>query len=200
MIEAQHRLVQSSLETLQYRTNSHFLFNALNSVEALSRRAPGRIPELVRGLSTCLRYWLQPTRDGWVTLQQELDVVASYLDVEKIRFEDQFEVEFDIAEAARPRRVPQFFLQPLVENVLREGIGAGPTPLHVVVRCRSLARRLRVEVRDTGVWSGTATARGSGLEDLRRRLDLLYREDGYDWTWSQSGGWLSLTIEIPLDT
>ena len=85
MVQAEQPVEQSGVETLRHHTSPHFLFNALNSVEALSRQAPGRIPELVRGLSRCLRYWLQPAHDGWVTLQQELDAVASYLEVEQVR-------------------------------------------------------------------------------------------------------------------
>jgi len=151
-------------------------------------------------LSKYLRYWLHPAQDGWATLQQELDALASYLEVERVRFEDQFEVEFDIDDAARLRRVPQYLLQPLVENAIREGIGAGPSPLRVVVSCCCVDRRLRVEVRNTGIAAGTATARGSGVEDLRRRLDLLYREDGYGWMLSQNADWVSLAVEIPLET
>lgn len=199
MVETQHRLAPS-LKTSRHGTDSHFLFNALNSVEALSRRAPERIPELVRGLSSYLRYCLQPAQDGWATLQEELDALKSYLHVEKIRFEDQFEVELDIADAALAQRVPQFFLQPLVESVLRDGIGVGPTPLRVVVSCQCIDRRLRVEVRNTGVGSGRATVRGSGLEDLFRRLDLLYNEGAYRWTMSEDPDWVSLSIEIPLET
>jgi len=198
MIETHQEAEQASLKALRYRTGADFLFNALNSVESLSRRDPGRIPELVRGLSGCLRYWLQHTQDGWATLQQELDAVASYLQVEKIRFEDQFEVVFEIAEAARLQRVPQFFLQPLVENVVRGGLGTGPAPLRVVVRCRCFGRALRIELRHTGVGFRMATAPGSGLEDLHRPLDLLCGEDGYGWTLIESADWVSLTIEIPL--
>ncbi len=199
MGETQHRLVPSPSETPRHGTNPHFLFNALNSVEALSRRAPERIPELVRGLSTYLRYCLQPAQDGWATLQEELDALASYLYVEKVRFEDQFEVEFEIAEAVWCQRVPQFFLQPLVEDVLREGIGAGPTPLRVVISCQRLERRLRVEVRDTGVGSGRAIVGGGGLKDLFRRLDLLYKDGGYRWALNEGPDWVSLSIEIPLE-
>ena len=159
MVQAEQRVGQSGPETLRHHTSPHFLFNALNSVEALSRRAPGRIPELVRGLSRCLRYWLQPTHDGWATLQQEFDAVASYLEVEQVRFEGQFAVEFEVAEVARSQRVPQFFLQPLVEHVICAGLGSGPRPLRVVVSCRCLARRLRVEVRHSGVGAGMAAVR-----------------------------------------
>jgi two-component system LytT family sensor kinase len=199
MSETQRRLGQSSLKTLRDRASPHFLFNALNSVEALSRRDPERIPKLIRGLSTYLRYCLQPMQDGWATLQEELDALESYLLVERIRFEDQFEVEFEIDAAARRQHVPQFFLQPLVENVIREGLGTEPKPLRVVVSCRCLDHWLRVEVRNTAVRSSTATSRGSSLQDLRRRLDLLYQEGGYSWTLSESADWVSLTIEIPLE-
>jgi LytS/YehU family sensor histidine kinase len=200
MVETQQGGEQIAPETLRHRTGPHFLFNALNCIEALSRRTPERIPDVVHGLSGCLRYWLRASRDGWATLQQELDVVESYLEVERVRFEDQFEVAFEIAEAARAQRVPQFFLQPLVENILREAIGSGPKPLRVVVSCGCVDGRLQVELKHTGVRSGTAAARGSGPATVRRRLDLLYKKDGYGWTLSASADWVFLTIEIPLET
>jgi two-component system LytT family sensor kinase len=200
MVESLHDHGQTSLNGLRHHTSPHFLFNALNSVESLSRQDPERIPELVRGLSACLRYWLQPTRDRWVTLQQELDSVTSYLRVEQIRFEDQFEVAFEIAEAARNRRVPQFFLQPLVERAIRDGLGAEVRPLSVLVSCRCLEDVLRVEVKHTGVASGAGAALGGGIDGLRRRLDEMYGTAGYGWTASEPADWVSLTIELPLGT
>ena len=73
-------------------------------------------------------------------------------------------------------------------------------PLRVVVRCGCLDGRLRVEVRSTGGASAATIACGDGLEYLRRRLDLLYRKDGYDWTLSESARGVSLTVAIPLET
>jgi two-component system LytT family sensor kinase len=198
MAESLHDNVQASLSALRHHASPHFLFNALNSVESLSRQDPERIPELVRGLSACLRYWLQPTCDRWVTVQQELDSVSSYLRVEQIRFEDQFEVAFEIADEARSRRVPQFFLQPLVERAIREGLGAEVRPLRVLVRCGCLEDVLRVEVKHTGVASGAGVALSGGADNLRKRLDEMYGTAGYGWTASEPAEWLSLTIELPL--
>jgi len=199
MVETQQRLGKSPWKAARHGTNPHFLFNALNSIEALSRRAPERIPELVRGLAKYLRYCLQPAEDGWVRLEEELDALEAYLSVEKVRFEDQFQVELDIAEDARSQRVPQFILQPLVESVLREGIGAVPTPLRVVLGCRCVDHWLRVEVGNTGVGSGRAMVRGGGLEELVRRLDLLYQKDGYHWALRETPDWVAISMDIPLE-
>ena len=200
LVETLQQIDQYPLETLRDRATPHFLFNALNSVEALASQDPARIPELVRGLSGCLRYWLQPTHDGLATVQQELDALAKYIQVERVRFEDRFEVELEIPEAARPQRVPQYFLQPLLENVLREGLGAGPRPLRVVVSCCCLDASLQVELRSTGSRPGLAAALGSGLQDLQQRLEALYRPDGYGWTLSERADCLWLTIEVPRES
>jgi LytS/YehU family sensor histidine kinase len=84
MVEEQQQLVQSPRETPFSRTDPDFLFNSLNSIEALSRQAPQRIPKLVRELANYLRYLMQPAPDGWVTLQQELDALTSYLQVDRV--------------------------------------------------------------------------------------------------------------------
>jgi hypothetical protein len=75
-------LAQARLETLRYQLNPHFLYNALNAVEALSREGPAQIPEVVQRLCECLRYALHPKKGGIATLRQELQEVASYLQVE----------------------------------------------------------------------------------------------------------------------
>ncbi len=79
----------------------HFLFNALDLIEALSREAPARIPELVRGLAEYLRSSVRSGQGDVATVQQELDAVASYLRVEKVRFEDQLLLAVDVPAADR---------------------------------------------------------------------------------------------------
>lgn len=195
--EAEAILVQSRLERLRNQMNPHFLFNALNSIEALSREDPARIPEVVRSLSQYLRYTLQTKQDGFVTVQEELDAVASYLRVEKVRFEDQLQVALEIAETARRLRVPQFLLQPLVENAIKHGMDTSPMPLHVAVSVRGTEGWLQVEVRNTGTWSAVQGDMASVLESLHRRLDLLYQQDGCRITAGETAGWVSITVEMP---
>jgi len=180
-----------------YRVNPHFLFNALNSIEALSREAPARIPELVRGLSEYLRHLLRTTKDGLTTLQQEMDAVAGYVRVEKIRFEDQLQFELEIAEAARRRCIPEFLLQSLVENAVVNGMRTSPMPLRVVVSARCLDGRILLEVRNTGTWRASKVDGDSWLENLQRRLDLVYKEDGYRLTTGETAEWSSITVDMP---
>lgn len=194
--EAEAILVQSRLERLRNQMNPHFLFNALNSIEALSREDPARIPEVVRALSQYLRYTLQTKQDGFATVQEELDAVASYLRVEKVRFEDQLQVALQIAETARGLRIPQFLLQPLVENAIKHGMDTSPMPLHVAVSVRCQEGGLQVEVRNTGTWSAAKGDTASVLESLQRRLDVLYPRDGCRITAGETAGWVSIAVEM----
>lgn len=195
-------LAQARLETLRYQLNPHFLFNALSSVDALSRENPGKIPEVVRRLCQCLRYSLRQHEGGLATVQQELNEAASYLYVEKVRFEDQLEVEVDVSQAAQNQLVPEMLLQPLVENAVKHGMRSSDLPLRIALSAHCVGGFLRLEVRNTGRWSSQAGTNvdgggGIGLENLVSRLDLLYG-DSYRFAAGENSGWVSIVVEIPL--
>jgi hypothetical protein len=193
-------LAQARLETLRYQLNPHFLYNALNSVEALSREGPAQIPEVVRRLCECLRYAMHPKKGGLATLEQELQQVASYLRLEEVRFGENLAVETDVSDAARAALVPEFLLQPLVENAIKYGMRTSEMPLRVVIRAGRANDVLEIEVRNTGHWSsdaGDANSGGVGLENLRSRLDLLYA-NCHRLKTTDEAGWVSVTVAIPL--
>lgn len=193
-------LAQARLETLRYQLNPHFLYNALNSIEAISREEPTHIPEAVWGLSDCLRYALQPKKGGLATLQQELDEVASYLRVEKVRFGERLLVETEVAEDVRQESLPEFSLQSLVENAIKYGMLTSEMPLRVVIRAGRRDGVLEVDVRNTGSWSPAADGVPSGrigLENLKNRLELLYA-DRCGLTTHEAAGWVSVIVRIPL--
>ncbi len=193
-------LAQARLETLRGQLNPHFLYNALNSVEALSREAPAQIPEVVRRLCECLRYVLHPKKGGLATLDQELHEVSNYLHVEELRFGENLVVETNVSDAARPVLVPEFLLQPLVENAIKYGMKTSEMPLRVVIRAGCAGGELEIEVRNSGHWSrdaGDARRGGVGLENLRNRLDLLYA-NCHRLKTTEEAGWVSVTVAIPL--
>jgi hypothetical protein len=192
-------LAQARLETLRYQLNPHFLYNALNSVEALSREGPDQIPEMVRRLCECLRYALHPKKGGLATLEEELQEVTSYLGVERVRFGEHLVVELDVGDAAQGVLVPEFLLQPLVENAIKHGMRTSAMPLRLLIRAGFTDGTLEIEVRNTGRWSSDANAaqgQGVGLENLKNRLDLLY-PDRYRLKTTEDAGWVSVTVAIP---
>src|SRR5262245_30627641 len=171
---------QARLRMLRYQLNPHFLFNALNSIGALAGEAPHRIQRMVGELSGFLRYSLLDPERLEVPLGEEIRAVAQYLEVEKVRFEDDLDVHVDVDPAAAARVVPAFLVLPLVENAIKHGRRTSPLPLRIHVDARIEADALLIEVQNTGRWveagasSEGSAGTGTGLRNLRERLAVHY--------------------------
>ncbi|NAX40528.1 GAF domain-containing protein, partial [Vibrio sp. V26_P1S5P106] len=118
--EKQILLSRAEIKLLQAQVNPHFLFNALNTINAVIRRDPTKARELIQHLSQFFRSNLKQNI-GTVTLKEELAHVNAYLTIEKARFSDRLDVEIDIHAKLLERNVPSFTLQPLVENAIKHG-------------------------------------------------------------------------------
>jgi PAS domain S-box-containing protein len=199
--KAESRLTQSRLQSLRYQINPHFLFNILNSIDALAKQAPQRIPELIRELSRYLRFTLMEQTDGLVPLNLELDAITSYLKLEKIRFEDDLVVEIITSPEYGQALVPELLIQPLVENAIKYGMKTSALPLRIVIRCILRNGRLEVTVANTGKWISEQEPgpdkNGIGLQNLRQRLELLY-PDTHNLTSETRDGWIIAKVELPL--
>ena len=199
--EMEQLLTEARLTALHHQMNPHFLFNVLNVIDVLARTAPERIPYLIQELARYLRYALIP-RDGTATfLHQELEAIQSYLAIEKIRFEDNLLLEMDVEPSAEQAVIPDPLLQPLVENAIRHGMKTSDMPLRVCVRIAKKGDDLCIEIRNTGKWlvpTGKMpnTTGGVGLENLLRRLDLLFPKRHQVKT-SEQDGWVTVRILLP---
>lgn len=199
--EAESLLTRTRLQALRYQLNPHFLFNILNSIDALSKRAPERIPALIRELSRYLRFTLTDHDSDMVPFSLELKAISSYLNLEKVRFEEDLVVEIVTSSGVGSILVPDLLLQPLVENAVKFGMKTSAMPLRVAVRCRIEENLLKVEVANTGRWvresedrQGTA---GIGLTNLRNRMDLTFA-GRCDLTLEERDGWVVARAEFPL--
>ncbi|EGQ8488907.1 sensor histidine kinase [Vibrio alginolyticus] len=119
--QQQALLAQAEIKLLHAQVNPHFLFNALNTISAITRRDPDKARELIQNLSHFFRSNLKQNINT-VTLKEELAHVNSYLSIEKARFTDRLEVEIDIQPELLDIKLPSFTLQPLVENAIKHGI------------------------------------------------------------------------------
>ncbi len=175
-LEAQ--LAQAQLHLLRSQLRPHFLFNTLHAISALMHRDVNAADRMVGQLSELLRASLDRDERHEVTLSEELELLAPYLDIERTRFSDRLQVEVDVAPDARDALVPPLLLQPLVENAIRHGIAPRRGPGRVWVRAARAGERLSVEVRDDGVGPPSAglegLREGIGLGSTRARLEKLY--------------------------
>ena len=197
------RLVEARLQTLQRQIQPHFLFNTLNTVSALMHRDVEAADDMIARLGDLLRQSIETLDVQEVALAHEVAFLRKYVDIEQARFQDRLTVTFDIAPDTGDCPVPNFLLQPLVENSIRHGIGPRAGPGHVLVKAARLGDVLQLEVRDDGV--GVDAARlselehGVGLSNTRSRLAHLYGDRHRFSVTSPPQGGLSVAIEIPVD-
>ncbi len=173
----------AELRALKFQLNPHFLFNALNSISALTSSSPARARDMCVRLGDFLRRTLDLGDRRLVSLSDELDLVRDYLDLEEVRFEQRLRVEMDVADDCLSARVPPLILQPLVENAIKHGLGSllGPMDLSLSARCGPHAR-LVLEVVNTfdelGAPPSAGHARRSvGLANTRQRLARQFGTD-----------------------
>ena len=197
------RLVEAQLQTLQRQIQPHFLFNTLNTISALMHRDVEAADEMLVRLGKLLRQAIETVDVQEVSLAAELDFLRQYVAIEQARFQDRLTVKFATDPDVEDCPVPNFLLQPLVENSIRHGIGPRPGPGHVWVTARRIGNVLRLEVRDDGV--GVDAARlsdleqGVGISNTRSRLAHLYG-DRHRFTVSRPpAGGLAVAIEIPVE-
>jgi two-component system, LytTR family, sensor kinase len=193
-------LSEARLEALQAQLQPHFLFNALHALSTLILDGEKQSAnEIVTDLSRFLRMTLDTVGSPTVPLAVELQFLDAYLRIQKKRFEDDLKVILEIEPGARPASVPNLILQPLVENSIHHGIGAGAAILTIVIRARLVDGRLTLEVEDDGrgLQNGHTPGAGVGLTNIRERLEHLYPgAHSFALREVPSGGTLA-TIAIP---
>ena len=199
------QVAEARLGALRMQLHPHFLFNSLNAITVLVRdqdtAAAGRMLDL---LSDVLRQVLRSDRAHEVSLADELRFLERYLAIEQVRFSDRLVVRFDIDESLLDAAVPEFVLQPLVENALRHGIANRADAGVVEVSARVDGDSLVLTVADNGPGPGAAAesrhGNGLGLANTRERLTTLYggraRLELRERAVADGGGTLA-TVRIP---
>ncbi len=199
--QLQMRLAEARLQALQRQLHPHFLFNTLHTISALMHRDIEAADTMLARLSDLLRLTLDRVGTQLVTLKDELDFVEKYLDIERTRFGDRLKTHLDVEPGTLDAAVPNFVLQPLVENALRHGIGpkVGGGQIDIVVWRDD--DRLCLVVRDDGYGVSpdklSAFNTGLGLSNTRSRLEHMYEGcHSFEFETPSSGG-LAVTVTIP---
>ena len=113
---------EAELNYLKSQTNPHFLFNTLNNIYSLARDKNDRAPEAILRLSKMLRYMLYEAGGAYVAIEQELKIIADYIELEKLRYDESLHVNFNYNVEDKKQALPPLLLVPLVENAFKHGV------------------------------------------------------------------------------
>ncbi len=198
-LELEASLARSQVERLRGQMNPHFLFNALNCIGALiETRQNERAYQALEDLGALLRTSLEHRDQELVPLDEELTFSRRYLAMEQMRFGDRVQMQLDVDSAARQWPIPPFLLQPLIENVVRHAVAPSHKSVTIELTARRSATGIEILVSDNGAGNRTghsSNGTGVGLENLRRRLDLIYgREDLLEFSQDESGTRVRVSI------
>lgn len=200
------QLNAARLEALRMQINPHFLFNTLNTVSTMAGTDPHGIRNATARLSDILRYALSTSDQQEVPLDEELDVLRSYLDLQKLRLGEKLTTSIDVEPGIRQALVPTLLLQPLAENAVQHGFRGDDRGGHLAVRARREKNDLLIEVADDGVGpsdemhSGSLPDDGRGLPNLTERLESLYGDAASLAFEPSSAGGLRVVVRLPFHT
>ena len=178
LLQLEQQKTRAELEALQAKINPHFLYNALNSIASLVHDEPDRAERMVVLLSKLFRYTTGMKNRYFNTIIDELEMVRTYLDVEQVRFGDRLSYRIDLLNPAlNDVQIPQFLLQPLVENAIKHGISKVAGPGAIVLRIVEENGWLNLRIHDNGPAFPEELVAGYGLQSIQDKLKLLYGSD-----------------------
>jgi sensor histidine kinase YesM len=174
---------RAELDALQAKINPHFLYNALNSIASLVHDNPDKAEEMTLLLSKLFRYSTSRNGELFATLADELEMVRTYLQVEQVRFGNRLSFSVEVSDPAlNELKLPQFLLQPIVENAIKHGIAkradAGRIDVRIYEKNRDAGPvELHLCVHDNGPAFADDMGGGYGLRSIQDKLKLLYGDD-----------------------
>lgn len=193
------QLAEARLGALRMQLNPHFLFNSLNAITVLVRDQKAvDAAKMLELLSGILRQVLQSGKRQLITLDEELRFIEKYLAIEQVRFSDRLQVRWSIDEMLRDVLVPEFILQPLVENAVRHGVAKHSQPGLIDIAVSAANGEILLTVRDNGPGYYPVSENGVGLANTRARLVTLFGTAAHLEVSNAEGGGTIATVNFRL--
>ncbi|HYO79424.1 MAG TPA: histidine kinase [Thermoanaerobaculia bacterium] len=199
-VQLQSELATARLDLLRVQLHPHFLFNTLNTISSVIHEDVDAADRMIANLGQFLRATLAQSETPEVTLRQELELLDCYLQIQKVRFEDELQLDFEIAPDVLDALVPTLLLQPLAENAIKHGLNDGSGNVILRIVARRDGSDLFVQVCDTGdgSLSPARTGLGVGLANTQMRLRQLYGDSQRLEFERRAGEGFLVTLRIPL--
>lgn len=202
LLVAQRQLLsEARLRALTSQINPHFLFNTLNTVNALIRTNPEQARNVVRKLSRILRRLLRKD-DSLSLLRDEIGFINDYLSIEMTRFGDKLRFVSETEPATLDRLIPSMLLQPIIENSIKHGLSSKVEGGVITLRTGIRDKRIHIEIEDDGVGVedsklATMFSSGIGVSNVNERLQVLFGDDYRMDVDSRPGQGTRTHIEFP---
>lgn len=196
--DAEQASKEAELYKLRQQLQPHFLFNSLNSINALVSLNPALARTMIQQLSDFLRGTIKREENTWVKLEEELQHLQLYLDIEKVRFGHRLQTEVQNEAVEKNVFLPAMLLQPIVENAIKFGLYDTTGEVVITITATIKNNTLFIEVRNPFDAETTVAARGTGfgLSSVQRRLHLLFGRTDLLETASENNHFIT-TIKIP---
>lgn len=167
----------AELNYLRSQTNPHFLFNTLNNIYSLARDKSDLAPESILRLSKILRFMLYETKGEYISIGQELKIITDYISLEQLRYDESLRINFNHDIEDMKQSIPPLLLIPLVENAFKHGVSETTGNAFVDIHLSVNKRQLALIVKNSSDGSAEKSVKENiGLSNIRRQLELLYRE------------------------
>jgi hypothetical protein len=175
--ERENEKLKSELSFLRSQVSPHFMFNVLNSLASLARKKSDQVESAIIQLSQLMRYSLYHT-DKKVSLEQEAEYISNYINLQKLRFGSMVNMHFHVDLERKDLQIEPMLLVPFVENAFKHGVGLINDPVIIII-LEASAYRISLTVRNKYNPANNEvkdSSSGIGLQNVRRRLDLLYKD------------------------
>lgn len=196
MKELQKENLNTQLQYLKYQVNPHFFMNTLNNIHALVDINPEQAKEAIVQLSKMMRYILYEGEHPMVSLSREEQFIRSYLRLMRLRFTDKVDILFDCPDDLPEAQIPPLLLITFIENAFKHGVSYRERCcIHIAINCTD--DRLHFACDNSKYKAATEQHGGVGLQNARRRLELIYGDD-YTLDINDKEDKYEVKLEIPL--
>lgn len=176
--QAEREKVESQLQFLKAQLNPHFLFNNLNNLYAYAQEGSHKTPEIILQLSSLMRYMLYESRDNFVPLAKELDYLSDFIQLQELQMEGRGQVDYVVEGRVHSQQIAPFMLIAFVENCFKHSLSSQSHNISIQIMAHVMENRLLFHCANTYARTVSSAddylGKGIGLENVRKRLQLLY--------------------------
>ncbi len=176
ILETQLKLKEQELQYLKMQIHPHFLFNTLNTLYGFALRKAEETPEMILKLSNLLDYLLYQADKPFVLLTEEIEHIKDYIALEEMRFNETLKLQFTNNNIPETLTMAPMVLVPFVENSFKHG-SLHQGKLHINIHLECQGQTLHFNIDNTHKKGHTSSKKGIGLENIKKRLNLLYKDN-----------------------